>query len=66
MLRRLLLAESSLLSDSVLAHSDSEEVICVLDALDECQEEERKQLVEAIKALYLSKKSNHKLKVLDK
>ncbi|KAJ9483560.1 hypothetical protein VN97_g9836 [Penicillium thymicola] len=49
---------------SVTASSDSNEIICVVDALDECQEDERKQLMEAITDLYPRKKDNQKLKFL--
>ncbi|KAJ5766207.1 uncharacterized protein N7511_003823 [Penicillium nucicola] len=48
----------------VTSRNDSDEIICVIDALDECQEDERKQLVEAIADLYLRGKNGDKLKFL--
>ncbi|KAJ5300841.1 ribosomal protein L38e [Penicillium atrosanguineum] len=48
----------------ITASSESDEIICVLDALDECQKDDRKQLVKAITDLYLRSNINHKLKFL--
>jgi ankyrin repeat protein len=49
---------------SITTSSDFGEIICVVDALDECQEDERKQLVEAITDLYPRGNNNHNLKFL--
>ncbi|KAJ5493989.1 hypothetical protein N7463_010076 [Penicillium fimorum] len=49
---------------SVTSSSDSDEIICVVDALDECQEDEGTQLVKAITDLYLRRNDNQKLKFL--
>ncbi|KXG51333.1 uncharacterized protein PGRI_093450 [Penicillium griseofulvum] len=49
---------------SITTSSDFDQIICVVDALDECQEDERKQLVEAITDLYARGNNNHNLKFL--
>ncbi|KAJ5560315.1 hypothetical protein N7513_002714 [Penicillium frequentans] len=49
---------------SITASSDSEEIICVIDALDECQEDGRKQLVESITDFCMRSNNNHRLKFL--
>ena len=86
-LRQLFMAQSHLLSDSILdqfdkdgqrlvesfrglwdilmsvtASGNSGEVICVMDALDECQEDDRNKLIGAVTDLYLSGNNNRKLK----
>ncbi|KAE8376954.1 hypothetical protein BDV26DRAFT_305203 [Aspergillus bertholletiae] len=40
------------------------EIICILDALDECQDGDRKQLTNAVKEFYLGPYKNRKLKFL--
>ncbi|KAJ5768882.1 hypothetical protein N7520_003441, partial [Penicillium odoratum] len=43
---------------------ETETIICVIDALDECQEDERRQFVKAIEDFYRTDKNNRKLKFL--
>jgi hypothetical protein len=37
---------------SVASHVQAGDIICVLDALDECHEDDRKQLIQALKTLF--------------
>ncbi|KAL2819476.1 hypothetical protein BJX63DRAFT_439011 [Aspergillus granulosus] len=48
----------------VTANQDAGEVICLLDALDECQEDDRKQLIQVVESLYLSNLGKRNLKFL--
>ncbi|KAJ6004873.1 hypothetical protein N7540_012672 [Penicillium herquei] len=41
-----------------------EHIMCVIDALDECQEDERRQLVRAINEFYIRSNMDHRLKFL--
>lgn len=47
---------------SITASSNSGEIICVMDALDECQEDDRNQLIGAVRDLYLRSNNNSKLR----
>lgn len=47
---------------SITASSNSGEIICAMDALDECQEDDRNQLIGAVRDLYLGSNNNRKLK----
>ncbi|GIJ98076.1 hypothetical protein Aspvir_000186 [Aspergillus viridinutans] len=50
---------------SVASHLKAGEIICALDALDECPEDDRKQLIQALKILYSEERlEKHKLKFL--
>lgn len=49
---------------SITSSPDSGEIICVLDALDECEAKDRKQLLEAIKELYLVENKTRNVKFL--
>jgi ankyrin repeat protein len=48
----------------VTTNPEAGEVICVLDALDECQDADRKQLIQALGRFYLERPDKHNLKVL--
>jgi hypothetical protein len=49
---------------SVASHVQAGDIICVLDALDECHEDDRKQLIQALKTLYSGRLRKHSLKFL--
>ncbi|KAE8422505.1 hypothetical protein BDV36DRAFT_291331 [Aspergillus pseudocaelatus] len=49
---------------SVSGNSKAAEVICILDALDECQDGDRRQLISAVKDFYLGPHKSSKLKFL--
>ncbi|OJJ70220.1 hypothetical protein ASPBRDRAFT_105584, partial [Aspergillus brasiliensis CBS 101740] len=49
---------------SVSANGAAGEIICILDALDECQDEDRKKLIDAVKEFYSGPHTNSKLKFL--
>ncbi|KAF7182640.1 hypothetical protein CNMCM7691_002301 [Aspergillus felis] len=49
---------------SVACHLKAGEVICALDALDECQEDDRRQLIQALNSLYSERPEKHNLKFL--
>ncbi|GKZ35264.1 hypothetical protein AbraIFM66950_005858 [Aspergillus brasiliensis] len=49
---------------SVSTNATASEIICVLDALDECQDEDRKKLIDAVKDFYSGPHNNSKLKFL--
>ncbi|KAL4939041.1 hypothetical protein BDV06DRAFT_225432 [Aspergillus oleicola] len=49
---------------SVGSDKDAGEITCVLDALDECQENDRKQLTRALQILYSERPEKHNLKFL--
>ncbi|KAL3475083.1 ankyrin repeat protein [Aspergillus californicus] len=46
------------------ADENAGEVVCVFDALDECQEDDRKTLIQAIESLYLKNLGKRNLKFL--
>ncbi|KAL3439882.1 ankyrin repeat protein [Aspergillus insuetus] len=48
----------------VTADENTGEVICLLDALDECQEDDRKMLIQAIETLFLKDLGKRNLKFL--
>ncbi|KAL6235358.1 hypothetical protein BDW75DRAFT_230428 [Aspergillus navahoensis] len=48
----------------VTADENAGEVICLFDALDECQEDDRKTLIQAIESLFLSNLGKRNLKFL--
>ncbi|GIJ89300.1 hypothetical protein Asppvi_008237 [Aspergillus pseudoviridinutans] len=45
-------------------HPKAGEIIYALDALDECQEDDQKQLIQALKSLYSERPKKHNLKFL--
>ncbi|KAI8682741.1 NACHT domain-containing protein [Fusarium sp. Ph1] len=49
---------------SVSARHGSGQIVCILDALDECEEQDRLLLVETLKDFYLEKGTNTNLKFL--
>ncbi|UPK91877.1 hypothetical protein LCI18_002812 [Fusarium solani-melongenae] len=49
---------------SVSTYHDSGQIICILDALDECEEQDRRLVVETINNFYLEKGTNMNLKFL--
>ncbi|KJK66021.1 ANK ankyrin repeat protein [Aspergillus parasiticus SU-1] len=49
---------------SVSANPKAGEIICILDALDECQDSDRKQLISAVKEFYSGPHKSSKLKFL--
>lgn len=49
---------------SVSTHHDSGQIICILDALGECEEHDRRLLVETLNDFYLEKGTNTNLKFL--
>ncbi|OGM47648.1 hypothetical protein ABOM_004315 [Aspergillus bombycis] len=48
----------------VSANSKAGEIICILDALDECQDSDRNQLISAVRDFYLGPHQSSKLKFL--
>ncbi|KAL6236307.1 hypothetical protein BDW75DRAFT_229631 [Aspergillus navahoensis] len=48
----------------VTADENAGEVVCLFDALDECHEDDRKRLIQAVESLYLGHIGNRKLKFL--
>lgn len=48
----------------ITTSSDSGEIICVMDALDECEEKGRKELMDAVRVLYSRDNDSRKLKFL--
>ncbi|EFR04868.1 sex-determining protein fem-1 [Nannizzia gypsea CBS 118893] len=46
------------------ADKNAGEVVCVLDALDECRGDDRKKLIQAVESLYLGSFGNRKVKFL--
>ncbi|KAL2802136.1 hypothetical protein BJX63DRAFT_426274 [Aspergillus granulosus] len=48
----------------VTADENAGEVICLLDALDECHEDDRKQLIQAIESLFLTDLGKRNMKFL--
>ncbi|KAL4788809.1 hypothetical protein BDV19DRAFT_395637 [Aspergillus venezuelensis] len=48
----------------VTADENAGEVICLLDALDECQDDDRTKLIQAIESLFLNKLGRRNLKFL--
>lgn len=49
---------------SVAADQNAGEIICILDALDECQDSDRSQLIQAVRNLYVADSSRLRLKFL--
>ncbi|ERF70494.1 hypothetical protein EPUS_07350 [Endocarpon pusillum Z07020] len=49
---------------SVAADQNAGEVVCILDALDECQESDRSQLIKAVRKLYIADSNKFSLKIL--
>jgi hypothetical protein len=48
----------------VAADGNAGEIVCILDALDECQDSDRSQLIRAVKNLYVTDSDNFRLKFL--
>ncbi|EZF32372.1 hypothetical protein H101_04035 [Trichophyton interdigitale H6] len=48
----------------VTADRNAGEVVCLLDGLDECDGDDRKNLIQAVESLYLGNLKNHKVKFL--
>ncbi|KAH7027326.1 ankyrin repeat-containing domain protein, partial [Microdochium trichocladiopsis] len=61
-LHQLFRQEPSLLSSEVLKHRCAREIVCILDALDECSDS--KQLIEALTATFVGGQGTHRLKVI--
>ncbi|RMJ16727.1 hypothetical protein CDV36_003631 [Fusarium kuroshium] len=51
---------------SITTHHGSGQIVCILDALDECEEQDRRLLVETLNDFYLAKGTNANLKFLTK
>ncbi|KAL9090725.1 MAG: hypothetical protein Q9165_005213 [Trypethelium subeluteriae] len=49
---------------TVATNPDAGEIVCVLDALDECQDEDRFQLIQAVGKLYVDNPKDFKLRFL--
>ncbi|CAG7918233.1 unnamed protein product [Penicillium olsonii] len=89
LIRQILMAQPSLITDSVLDKMDQEgerlaesfrslwdlfmdlvarkdvgEIVCVLDALDECRKDDRNELIGCVRDYYLDGSNDHKLKFL--
>ena len=49
---------------SVAADQNAGELVCILDALDECQDSDRSQLIQAVRSLYVADSNKFNLKIL--
>ncbi|KAF7509335.1 hypothetical protein GJ744_008058 [Endocarpon pusillum] len=49
---------------SVAADQNAGELVCILDALDECQDSDRSQLIQAVRNLYIADSNEFSLKIL--
>jgi ankyrin repeat domain-containing protein 50 len=49
---------------SVAADRNAEEIVCILDALDECQDSDRPQLIQAMSNLYAADSNKFRLKFM--